>query len=101
MSVDAGNSVGWAAPERSPSLLEDLALLLDGPRALYLRLGPEGAMFTVKSPETLAFGDTVDCRWVRMTSDERAKAVRDWIRKAAAYYRRPKVRYGLQRRAMV
>jgi hypothetical protein len=58
-------------------------------------------LFTVKSPETFAFGETVDSRWVRMTSDERAKAVRDWIRKAAGYCRSPKVKYGLQRQALV
>ena len=52
-----------AAPEVSHegSLLRDLALILSEDKAAYLRLGPEGAVLAVKSPETIAFGETVDC----------------------------------------
>ena len=85
---------------RGPSpknLLKDLALILAEDRAAYLRLGPEGAVLSVKSPETLAFGETVDCNWVRMTAEARALAVLEWIHRAAAYYRSPRVKYALQR----
>ncbi|HLY73747.1 MAG TPA: hypothetical protein VKU80_06470 [Planctomycetota bacterium] len=90
---------GQAAPEDPPeeSLLGDLALILSEDRATYLRLGPDTAVLTVKSPETFAFGETVDCNWVRMTPEARARTVVGWIRRAAEYYRSPKVKFALQR----
>jgi hypothetical protein len=98
MSTVPGNPAGPAAPEAPPeSLLRDLALILSEDRATYLRLGPEAAVLTVKSPDTFAFGETVDCNWVRMTPEARARAVLGWIRRAADYYRSPRVKFALQR----
>ena len=79
------------------NLLRDLTTILSEDRAAYLRLGPDGAVLTVKSAETFAFGETVDAKWIRMTPEARAQEVPGWIRRAAAYYRAPLVRYALQR----
>jgi hypothetical protein len=74
-----------------------LALILSEDKATYLRLGPEGAVLSVKSPETFAFGEIVDCNWVRMTAEARARAVLGWIERAAEYIRSPRVKFALQR----
>ncbi len=78
-------------------LLRDLTMILSEDKAVYLRLGPDGAVLTVKSPETFAFGETIDCTWIRMTPEARAQEVLGWIRRAAAYYRAPQIRYALER----
>jgi hypothetical protein len=77
-------------------LLRDLTTILSEDKAVYLHLGPDGAVPTVKSPETFAPGETVDARWIRMTPEARAQEGLGWIRRAAAYYRAPLVRYALQ-----
>jgi hypothetical protein len=77
--------------------VQDLALILSEDRAVCLKLGPEGALLSVKSPETFAFGETVDCNWVRMTANARARVVLGWIERAAEYYRSPRVKFALQR----
>ncbi|MBV8878875.1 MAG: hypothetical protein JO332_02815 [Planctomycetaceae bacterium] len=86
-----------AAPRSGPAseglTVEDLAALLEGDQALYLRLGPEGAVISVKKPEAFAFGEAEGVRWHRMSSRERAKTALGWIRKAAQYCRRPRVRW--------
>ncbi len=98
MATDVPKPAGSVEPAASPeSLLADLALILSQEKAMYLRLGPEGAVLSVKSPETFAFGETVDCNWVRMTPEARAKAVLGWIHRAAEYYRSPRVKFALQR----
>ena len=98
-NTDVANPAGSVEPAASPesSLLPDLALILSEDKATYFRLGPEGAVFSVKSPETFAFGETVDCNWVRMTPEARAKVVLGWIQRAAEYYRSPRVKFALQR----
>ena len=86
---------GGRDSERAPaeiSLVRDLAAVLAGNQAVYLRLGPEGAVMSVKSAESFAFGDAIEVRWPGMTPDERAQAVLAWIRKAARYCRNPRVR---------
>ncbi len=96
MSTDAANPVGSAVPEASPdSLLADLAVILSGDKAAYLRLGPDGAVLSVKSPEIFAFGESVDGNWVRMTPEARAQAVLGCIRRAAAYCRKPRINQGI------
>ena|SRR5258706_16431411 len=98
MATDVPNPAGSVESARPPkSLLKDLALILSEDRAVYLRLGPEGAVLSVKSPETFAFGETVDCNWVRMSPEARAKTVLGWIERAAEYYRSPRVKFALQR----
>ena len=94
MDTPQGQAAGRAGGDGSLELLlSDLAVILSRDRAAYLRLGPEGAVLSVKSPDTFAFGGNVDARWIRMTPDERAQAVVAWIRKAAAYCHSPRVRY--------
>jgi hypothetical protein len=75
-------------------MTRDLASLLAHDQAVYLRLGPEGAVMSVKSNDRrFAFGDAIEVRWRRMPPDERARAVLGWIRKAAAYSRKPRIRW--------
>jgi hypothetical protein len=98
MTTGRGNPGASDGLGRGPEDLQrDLATILSEDRATYLRLGPEGAVLAVKSPETFAFGETVDAQWIRMTPEARAQAVLGWIERAAAYYRAPLVRYALQR----
>jgi hypothetical protein len=78
-------------------LLRELATILSEDQAVYLRLGPDGAVLTVKSPETFAFGETIDAKWIKMTPEARAEEVLGWIQRAAEYYRSPKVKFALQR----
>jgi hypothetical protein len=84
---------GAASVGTSGEILRDLAALLAGDQAVYLRLGPEGAVLSVKAAENFAFGGAIDSRWYGMTPEERAKAVLGWIRKAATYCRNPRVRW--------
>lgn len=98
MTTVPGNPGASDGLERLPeNLLRDLTMILSEDKAVYLRLGPDGAVLTVKSPETFAFGETIDCTWIRMTPEARAQEVLGWIRRAAAYYRAPLIRYALQR----
>jgi hypothetical protein len=84
--------------ERLPEdLLRNLATIPSEDKAVYLRLGPEGAVLAIKSPETFVFGETVDCSWIRMTPEARAQEVPGWIQRAAAYFRAPQIRYAIQR----
>lgn len=84
----AADSVGTPA-----EVLQDLAAVLTGDQAVYLKLGPEGAVLSVKGAETFAFGEAIELPWRGMTPEERAKAVLGWIRKAAKYCRNPRVRW--------
>jgi len=75
-------------------LEEDLAVLVAGDQSVYFRVGPEGAVMSVKAPDSFAYGDAVDVRWHEMTPEERAQEIVTWIRKAAKYCRKPRVRWG-------
>ena len=79
--------------EAPAEILRDLAAVLVGDQAVYLKLGPEGAVLSVKGAETFAFGEAIELSWHGMTPEERAKAVLGWIRKAAKYCRNPRVRW--------
>jgi hypothetical protein len=85
---------GRASARARVEIQKDLASLLAHDQAVYLRLGPEGAVLSVKSNDRrFAFGDAIEGRWRRLAPDERARAVLGWIRKAAAYSRKPRVRW--------
>ena len=100
MSTDAAKPEGSAVSESRPdAVLEDLATILAGDKAVYMRLEPEGAVLSVKSPRTHAFGES-EGSWVRLTPEARARFVLDWIRKAAAYCRSPKACHPLHREAV-
>jgi len=85
---------GSGKPPAEIPLLEDLAALVAGDQAVYFRLGPEGAVLSVKGSETFATGVAIGPEWRGMTPEERAQAVEHWIREAALYCRRPRVRWG-------
>lgn len=80
------------SPGTSPDLFEDLAEILAGERSTYLLLGPKGAVLSVKWPEAFAFGESNVAGWIRMRPRRRAKALLDWIHRAAEYCRHPKIR---------
>jgi hypothetical protein len=87
-----------AADSRKPAevldhVLEDLAAVVGGDQAVYLRLGPEGAVMSVKDRGSFAFGDAIGPRWHGMSPEERAQAVLGWIGQAARYCRKPRVRW--------
>lgn len=79
--------------EPCPEILADLTAVLAAGRAVYLTLGPEGAVLSLKAPELFAFGESIGMKWRWMKPEERARAVLGWIHKAAAYSRKPKVRW--------
>lgn len=74
-------------------VLEDFATVLGTDQAVYLRLGPEGAVMSIKGRETFAFGESIGVRWHGMTPEERVRAVLEWIGRAAEYCRKPRVRW--------
>ena len=76
-----------------PEFLPDLAILLEGDAAVYICLEPRGAVLSVKSPEMVAFGKSLIAEWARLSPDERARKVIEWIRQAAAYCRSPRIRW--------
>jgi hypothetical protein len=79
--------------EALSEVLKNLATLLGDDRAVYLRLGPEAAVMSVKGRETVAFGDAIGVRWQGMTPEERVEALLEWTRKAAEYCRKPRARW--------
>jgi hypothetical protein len=48
---------------------------------------------SVKSAETFAQGEAIGAEWLSMTPKARAEVVLRWIRKAARYSRKPRVRW--------
>ena len=82
-----------ASAEPLPEPLSELASLLERDLALYICLEPRGAVFSVKSPEMVAFGETLITEWARLSPEDRARKVVDWIRSAAAYCRSPRIRW--------
>ena len=79
--------------EPSPEFLSDLAILLSDEAALYICLEPRGAVLSMKSPQMVAFGKSLIADWVRLSPDERARKVVEWIRQAACYCRSPRIRW--------
>jgi len=85
--------------KRAPSaglpyrVLTDLEAVLAGDRAVYLSLGPEGAVLSVKGRQTFAFGTSIGPQWFRMSPGERAHLVVRWIEEAAVYCRKPRIRW--------
>jgi len=79
--------------ERPSRLLADLATLLSDDLAMYMCLEGKGAIFSVKSPEVLAFGEAVLSPWRDLTPAQRAAKVVQWIHEAARYSRKPRIRW--------
>jgi hypothetical protein len=94
VSTPRAGRVSKRAPDEA-RLAADLQAILVNGSALYLRLGPDGAILSVKLDEqTFAKGSSIGTdRWIDMTTEERARAVLGWIRKAANYCRDPRVRW--------
>lgn len=91
MRIQPAKDGGSAGP--CPKFLGDLEAVLAEGHAVYLRLGPEGAVLSVKAPEAFAFGQSIGTKWFRMTPEARARLVVRWLREAATYCRNPKVRW--------
>ena len=88
-SVPAGPTVPPASPE---GILRDLATVLGDRASVYLRLGPDGAVFAAKASDGSATRDSIGTpAWIRMSSEDRGKAVLGWIREASEKFRKSKV----------
>ena len=88
---------GGRSPVKGDSqdgLLEALEVILSDESSLYLSLGSEEAVVGLnKSPKYHAFGDSMSAeRWLFMSPRDRAMWVAAWLRKAAVYSKRPKIR---------
>lgn len=84
------------ASARAPAEIQmDLAAILANGSAVYLKLGPDGAVLSIKLDErTFANGVSIGTqKWIEMSADERAHAVLAWIHRAASYARNPRVRW--------
>ena len=57
-----------------------------------MKLGPEGAVLSVKGAGSFATGEAFGPEWTGMSPEERARAELDWIRKAATSCRNPRLR---------
>src|SRR5258708_29967395 len=67
-------------------LLEDLAVLCDGP-AVDLRVAFDGALVAMRSSDTLIFQESAGTRWMRLDGAARARLLSGWIHSAALRYR--------------
>jgi hypothetical protein len=76
-----------------PEVLSDLATLLTDDAAIYICLEPLGAVMSVKSPEMVAFGRSLIADWVRLSPEERARKLVEWIQQAASYCQNPRLRW--------
>jgi hypothetical protein len=72
---------------------EALSTILRNGFSVYLRLDPDGAVLSIRSSEAFAFGKALETRWGHLESGKRAETVLGWIREAARYSRRPRIRY--------
>jgi hypothetical protein len=82
-----------ATEKPCPEMLADLAAILAADHAVYFRFGPEGAVVSVKGARVFDFGDSIGAKWCGMSAEERARFVLEWIQNAAAYCRKPRVRW--------
>jgi hypothetical protein len=82
-----------AEPRPEIPLIRDLEALLTDDAAIYICLESEGAVLSIKSPEMVAFGKAILCDWRRMSPEDRAVKVVQWIHEAARYRRRPRIRW--------
>src|SRR3989442_4466468 len=92
-SMDTPLSADGDIEKPCPEILADLAAILAEDHALYFRLGPEGAVVSVKAPKVFDFGDSIGTKRRWMSPEARARFVLEWIRKAAVYCRKPRVRW--------
>ncbi len=96
--AETGSREARSRASRTPEIhldhvLRDLATLLGSDQAVYLQLGPEAAIMSIKGRETFAFGESIGARWHGMTPPERARALLAWMGKAAEYCRKPRHRW--------
>jgi hypothetical protein len=67
-------------------LLEDLAILCDGP-SIELKLGFDGGLIAMRSNEKLVYQNSAETRWIRQGGTARARLLATWIHEAAEKYR--------------
>jgi hypothetical protein len=82
-----------ASAVQRPEILEDLEALLSGNAAIYMCLEEKGAVLSMKSPDMVAFGQAILCDWKRLSPENRAVKVVEWIHDAARYRRNPRIRW--------
>ena len=82
-----------AASAPPSKMLADLETLLKERVAIYLCLEEKGAVFSVKSPEMVAFGRSIIQGWSGLPAARRAQKVAEWIEEAARYARNPRIRW--------
>jgi hypothetical protein len=85
MRVVRSRNHGAVEPEVSP-LLEDLAILVDGP-GLIVRLGRDLGGVTLKSEGRLLFAGKGGRTWKRVTRRTRTRLFLAWVRNAASVAR--------------
>lgn len=81
-----GSRIRRAMDEEGLPLMEDLAILCDGP-ALTLRLGRDLGGVTLKSGRRLLYVGKGGRTWKRVTRRTRAKVLMAWVRDAASVAR--------------
>ena len=67
-------------------LLEDLALLCDGP-SVDLQIAFDGGLIAMRSNDTLIFQESAETRWMRVDGPARVQMLSTWIHDAACKYR--------------
>ena len=67
-------------------LLEDLAILCDGP-SIDLQLAFDGGLIAMRSNEKLVYQESTETRWIRLDGTARARLLATWIHAAAGKYR--------------
>ena len=70
-------------------LLEDLALLCDGP-SVDLQIAFDGGLIAMRSNDKLIFQESAETRWMRVDGPARVQMLSVWIHDAASKYRQLK-----------
>jgi hypothetical protein len=73
-------------PDPVPPLLQDLAVLCDGP-VLDLQIAFDRGLIAMRSNDKLIYQESAEARWMRLGGAARAKLVASWIHVAALKYR--------------
>ena len=73
-------------PDLGSELVQDLAILCDGPM-VDLQISFDGGLMSMRSNDKLVFQEAAEGRWMRLSGAARAKLLAGWIHAAAMKYR--------------
>jgi hypothetical protein len=73
-------------PDLGSELVQDLAILCDGPM-VDLQISFDGGLMAMRSNDKLVFQEVAEGRWMRMNGAARARILAGWIHTAAVKYR--------------